>query len=398
VTRPLERDRPRLALIGGGRWARVLGGVLLEIAPDARIWAYTPGNAAAMREWSRDSCSGQIEVFESLPDFRHEGLDAAIVANAARDHARMACEFLGAGIATLVEKPLALSQADAMEMTALAERNNVLMAASRVPLFARYIDAFALALAGTRGLREVRLAWTDPRAETRYGEAKQYDPGVTLFVDMLPHVLPILRRLFGRPMAFIDIAMADGGMRAEIRGRIGDVPCTLSLARNASGRRRIVDVETASGALRLDFSREPGRIIAGGVEQDGDPAWNLQPRPLALMLRSFLTCVVEGGRDERLSAASAVEDCGVADQALAIYDALQAEWLAARLGHPLDDGIRYAVSELLAAHDRETSLADDVVAPIWGLLSELGAIAVRDMLGPPDRRVEAVRMLLARAG
>jgi predicted dehydrogenase len=393
---PLDRGRQRLAVIGGGRWARVLAGVLLEIAPDARIWARTPGNAAAMREWSRNSCYGRIEVFESLREFRRDGLDAVIVANAARDHARVACEFLGAGIATLVEKPLALSEADARDMTTLAERNNVLLAASRVPLFARYIDAFALAVAGSRPVRKVRIAWTDPKAETRYGEVKQYDPGVVVFCDMLPHLLPILRRLFGRPMAFVDIAMAEGGMRAEIQGSVGDIPCTLSLARNADGRRRSVDVETANGTLQLDFSQEPGRIIAGGLERDGDPAWNSEPRPLALMLRSFLTCAAEGRRDERLSAASAVEDCRIADQARPIYDALQVEWLVARLGHPLDDTIRYSVAEILAVHDRETSLADSVVAPIWSFMSELGAGAVRNMIARPEHRAAAVRTLLAR--
>src|SRR5258708_15230542 len=193
VTSPSDRGRQRLAVIGGGRWARVLAAVLCEIAPDATIRAHTPGNASAMREWSRDCGSGRIEVCEFMPGLGLDRPDAVIVANAARDHARVARACLGAGIPTVVEKPLALSAAEAWDLAALAERNNVLLVVSRVLLFARYIDAFALAVAGAAPVREIRFAWTDPQAETRYGEAKSYDAGVPLFVDMLPHILPILR-------------------------------------------------------------------------------------------------------------------------------------------------------------------------------------------------------------
>ena len=80
----------RLALVGGGRWARVLISVLHEILPpDARILVVTLGNGAAMRKWSTERYPDRIEVRDFLPDARGE-FDAVIVANAARGHAEAA--------------------------------------------------------------------------------------------------------------------------------------------------------------------------------------------------------------------------------------------------------------------------------------------------------------------
>jgi hypothetical protein len=56
---------------------------------------------------------------------------AAAVANAAHNHMMTAMRAIHARFPTLVEKPLALTEADASEIVALAERN---WATSRVPL------------------------------------------------------------------------------------------------------------------------------------------------------------------------------------------------------------------------------------------------------------------------
>jgi predicted dehydrogenase len=374
----------RLALVGGGRWARVLISVLHEILPpDARILVVTLGNGAAMRKWSTERYPDRIEVGDFLPDARGE-FDAVIVANAARGHAEAALRALGAGIPALVEKPLALTEADAREIVELAERNRVPLATSRVPLFARYVERFRDIVANSGKIENVRFSWTDSKDEVRYGETKTYDSAVTLFEDLLPHMLPILRRLVGGPIALGGVTLSGGGRLAELQLTAGDIPCTLSLGRDTAARTRIVRVQSSNDSV-LDFSEEPGRIVAGDKTCDGDPDWNSRPRPLATMLRCFLEGLAEGRIDERLSADSAIADCRIADEMRSIYRRQQTEWLAARLGQSVDEEIRYALAEILASSDGKLPPDDRTIERLWAAMTASGASAVRNMLAAADR-------------
>ena len=385
----------RLALVGGGRWARVVIGVLNEIVPsDVRIMVYTPHNAPAMRKWAADRYPETVEVLDYLPDFRdRNGADVALVANAAHDHVAAAKRAVGAGVPTLVEKPLALTEADAMEIVDLAKRNHVLLATSRVPLFARYFHQFSRLVSRSERIESVRVTWADPMNEARYGETKQFDPRVILSNDMLPHILPILDVLLGGANTLTAVALNDGGLQSEIRMQAGNIPCTLSLARNAPMRRRAVEVRTEQDLLTLDFSQEPGKISACGETFVGDPLWDVELGPLASMLRCFLNGVAEGRIDERLSAKSAIAECRFADEVLSVYLQRQGEWLAARAGQPIDDGIRYALVETLTCHDRTWSAGDDVILPIWTAMTARDPSAVREAFARGDRNF-AAKMLL----
>src|SRR4051812_39475599 len=106
----LENGLQRLALVGGGRWARVLASVLLEVTPaSVQIDIHTARNPTGMGEWSARQGLGRARVVTASPEFHGANRpDAVIVANAARDHTTAAAASLRAGVATLVEKPLAL--------------------------------------------------------------------------------------------------------------------------------------------------------------------------------------------------------------------------------------------------------------------------------------------------
>jgi predicted dehydrogenase len=395
VTGRSNRDARRLALVGGGRWARVLCGVLLDITPsDVCVDVYTRGNALGMREWAVGRNAERIEVLQVSPDFRERSRpDAVIVANASHDHARVAGAAVRAGIPTLVEKPLAVTEANARELIALAEKEKVVLAASRVLLFARYIESFAREVAARPVVKEAQFTWADPSSETRYGETKRYDPGVAIASDVLPHVLPVLRMLFGAATEFVDLGIARGGTQTDLHIKVANIPCRLSLARNSDARRRFIDVETSTGSLQLDFSQEPGRIVAGGRKSDGDPQWNSQPRPLARMLRTFLMCAAEGVTDDRLSPASAIEECRVADLVSRAYCAKQTEWLVAQIGRSLNDDIRYVLAELSLAQGQS---GDERIEQTWAEMTRLGADAVADMLSDPAMRARAIDQLGAR--
>jgi predicted dehydrogenase len=400
MAKRLDHDLQRLALVGGGRWARVLASVLLDVTPAAvQIDIHTPGNATGMGEWSARHGRNRVRVVAGWPEFDVGNRpDAVIVANAARDHARAAAAALRAGIPTLVEKPLALSESDARDLVELASRSDTLLAISRVLLFAHSLGRFASHVAARTPAKCARLAWSDPKVEGRYGEAKRYDASIPVLIDILPHIVPMLRAIFGRDAEFAALAISKGGAETELRMRVAGLPCSISLARNADARRRMVDVEDARGQLRLDLSEGGGRIFDGQEELDKSPAETSTSGPLAHMLRKFLECAADGTTDDRLSAATAIEDCRIADQILPVYRRQQAEWLAERLGRQLDPDISYALSELLYGIAPREPLDDARIASVWSAIIDLGAGPLIGILVDPIRRDQELRRLLARAG
>src|SRR5512147_2827745 len=115
----------RIALVGGGRWARVYARVLSKL-PDlvSAVTVVSPHNAAGMRQWIDAERLG-YRVASALDP---SACDAAIIVNAAADHESSAVQFLEAGIPALVEKPFALSAAGAARMIETAQARNIYLA------------------------------------------------------------------------------------------------------------------------------------------------------------------------------------------------------------------------------------------------------------------------------
>jgi predicted dehydrogenase len=391
----VRQDFAYLVVVGGGRWARVVAGVLLDVRPDIQLRVHSHSNARGMTEWARTRAPGRIEVREGLPDYL--GSDrptAVIVCNASRDHVPAASAALRAGIPTLVEKPVATSASVARELVALARQQGAQLAVSRVPLFARYLEAFAQHAARCPPVLWGRIIWADPRAESRYGEPKRYDPSVPVMIDTLPHVLPILRLPGGPAVSCRRIAIECGGMRTNMEITCGSVPWSVVLERNSATRQRAVHLQASNGPLRLDFSMEPGRIAVDGREINGDPEWDSAPRPLARMLQTFLDGAASGVVDTRLDPESAVEECTIMDEAVQLYRAQQVEWLSARLGGPIDEGIRYALSEMVCAGARRPAPGEALLAQIWPEMVRTGARAAAETLWNPAQGDERIRDLL----
>ena len=196
----------------------------------------------------------------------------------------------------------------------------------------------------------MRVRWMDPRSENRYGDQKHYDPSLPVFADWLPHVSSILGALTpGSPQRCTKLELQRGAAAIEIDLALGDVPCSVQLVRNGDQRKRLMEVATAKGVLQLDFSREPGTIIVDSARTNGDPDWETAGRPAACMLAAFLQWAAGGEFDSRLDTTIGLRAASVIDQSWSLYRPAQAAWLNAKLGsgEPLDEDLRYALSEML---------------------------------------------------
>lgn len=344
-------------IIGGGRWARVLIETICSITDKSvNISVYSKNNAAGMAEWVYVKKIGhKIQVFEELPKKFNPGLNAVIVVNAARDHEKAIFSALSAGGNVLVEKPITLNYQTSENLLRFAKSIDKTLASAHVFLFASYFVKFSSLISQAGKISKIDIQWEDPGSEDRYGEKKQYDPGLTVFSDWLPHVLSMLLSIVpGKEFAFLAIELQKGGASVLLDILIGDLPCRIRLTRNGEQRKRFMDVHTINKILQLDFSKEPGIIYDGNNEIVGDPEWQLNERPVASMLRAFLNGVSGKGFDIRLDAEIGLKALRVIDLVMTEYRKKQILWLIEELTTIMPNGknvsingnLFYALSEI----------------------------------------------------
>lgn len=347
----------RVHLIGGGRWARVITETLAGIVPaETTIEIQSRHSHEALKAWaSGRGLTGRIRVTEEAPVALSAREDVRIIANAAREHARALEGAMDDGVPTLVEKPFAMSAAEAGRLAALARGGGVLLGASHVFLFARYLETFAGAMSTGGVLRHFDVVWSDPTVEVRYGEKKSYDPSLPLHWDVLPHISPILGRLFpGVPQGLENAGIERGGAGVNLGLRLGEASCEVRMARDAPYRERRLRAVMADSEVELDFAAEPSLSLNGGPAVQADPHWHEQERPLACMLRSFLAGARQGALDARLDPEVARRSLELAEQAGEAYDALVSPWLAEAVsgGPPsgsIGEPLRYALREWMTS-------------------------------------------------
>ena len=348
----LIRWPDRIAVVGGGRWARVSLDVLCKLVPaSVKLSVYTRSAGGNMIAWQgQQGHRGRIEILLDFESDRTAGFGAVIVANAARDHQCMAERALRAGIPVMVEKPIAANFAAAQGLSELAAATQGRLAAAQVFLFARYLDNFSKTAAKAGRIESLHCEWTDPAGEERYGESKRYDASLPVMSDWLPHIVAILGLLHSTlPDQCKTIQVCRGGAAVALSLDGGGVPCTVWLERNANRRQRMIRAKVGNERVELDFSTEPGVIYSGSTSITGDPDWNSQQRPLARMLGAFLLWAGGGVQDSRLDIGTGLRACDLIEQAKLGYDTALTGWLLDRLrgSASFDDDLRYTLTELL---------------------------------------------------
>ncbi|MBA3656405.1 MAG: Gfo/Idh/MocA family oxidoreductase [Gemmatimonadaceae bacterium] len=351
----MTREAPvpsHIAVIGGGRWARVLTKALCGLVPPStRITVHSARNAAGMKEWADSSVGlAQVEVFPDWPVFTAPCNAAGIVVNAARDHVESAARLIEHGVSTLVEKPVSTDLGGLQALMKVAEAKAVRLASAHIFAFAKYLDNFAEAVRSSGRVLDVEILWEDASREIRHGGEKSYDPGLPVFTDVLPHLVSLLSPLTaGEPALDGNIEMADGGAYVRFGLEWSGALCRIALKRNGERRQRILRVQTEREVLTLDFSEEPGTIRVGALEKLAHPGWSERDRPSAQMLTAFLGWASGGPADSRLGLENALTACRLSDELMTPYRAKQIECTMAALlsGRADDPDVRYALTELL---------------------------------------------------
>jgi len=351
-------------IIGGGRWAKVLIEVICGfIPPSVEISMHTLHNSSNVSTWVSENCFAQkVYVFAELPKFDPLKANVVIVANASRDHYKTAMWAISAKVPVLVEKPLALTLDDCLQLKQLSKHLDIPLAVSQIFLFTRYLETFTKVVNKSGNIQTIKVFWSDPKKEIRYGECKKFDPGLPIYIDLLPHVLSIIGSFL--PFQSVQLNQLDyqrAGALLKLDIRVNEVPCQIYLERNGSQRQRLVKVNTDKNLVQLDFSKEPGSIISFGKVTNGDPEWEIKEKPIERMLKSFFSMVSNKKFDNSLQLESTITASIIIDQISNLYSSAQKTCLIETLSakENVTEDLFYLLNEIFQYDGGSTAKCND---------------------------------------
>lgn len=370
----LSSHYPRsIAIIGGGRWSRVIVKTICEITSgDIEIFIFSLHNKTNMKEWLKENKFIQnVKIFNNFKKFNQFNFESLIVANAASDHMFAIQKGLNSKIPVLVEKPITLSYSDSLRMVRLAKEKKTFIGSAHVFLYSSYLNKFSRYVSSSKTIKSIEIEWADPKIENRYGEKKYFDPSLPIFFDLLPHVLSIFKVLLGKTaLEFKNLQFEKGGSKLEFDFLLEEVNCKVRLARNSIARKRIVQI-LGDDQFEMDFSIEPGVINYGSLTTSGDEDWNSNPRPLARMLKAFLIQSKGTLYDSRLDVKLGLQANKLIDEVLISYNSAMSCWLKKKLIAPIfnDDDLKYALREILSVNSHSFHESEKLIDRIYEIFN-----------------------------
>lgn len=274
----MARARFKMGLAGAGVFGALHAN---KLAGDARvdlIAIYDRDSARAQALAGRFS----IAAFTDFEPFL-EGLEGVSIASAASAHAQQALHALAAGKAVYVEKPLATKLADAQALLDAARASGAVLACG-------HQERFVL-----QGLGLFDAACPKPLRVTarRFGPPSGRGLDVSVFLDLMVHDADLALALIGAPAQSVEgvivaqhNGLADAG-EAHIRFQ-GGAMASLSASRIAPVKERGLELDYASGPVRIDFVT--GQILdQAGL---GLPIALPQADPLGQSLAAFVSAAL----------------------------------------------------------------------------------------------------------
>lgn len=305
----------RIAVLGGGRWARVHISVLQTITEHrVEILWLTRHYAHENRTWLINNGGYNVAIIEDEELLWALRPDAVIIATATPTHMSFLKRALDERIPLFCEKPFALDMETAVKLVSYSQTQKIVAGVNLEFLYANYLSDFALTLKSIP-LESVDLVWHDSIHEVRHGEVKKSDSSTPHLHDALPHCWSVLQVLLPNltlKIWKVDVENQDVLVSANsVRSRLA---FTFSLSRTAHIRRRVVDVN--NGMAILDFSTEPGTTTLNGKVTPN--LWR-GDRPMAGSVGSFLEQIEAPMENWCLSLAATLPSVALAEQGHAMF-------------------------------------------------------------------------------
>jgi len=253
--------------------------------PDCELVAIYDANRAnaekAASKYGGKPCAS-LEEFAEL-------VDVASVATPTESHHGVGTFLLKKGKHLLIEKPIATSTAQALELAATAAENNCILQVGHIERFNPGLEALEQQLANLRFLEVTRLSPYPNRS---------MDIGVVL--DVMIHDLEILLHLVRSPVISVDavgIAVLSKGediANVRIRFENGCV-ANLTASRISRDKVRKIRIFQEDAYLSLNYQKQSGYILRlnkGAIKRERVKV--VKGESLQRELAAFVTCAREG--------------------------------------------------------------------------------------------------------
>jgi predicted dehydrogenase len=297
----------RVGVIGAGHFGR----------EHARIYgASTNARLAAVCDVDEERGRAVADKFaaEFTADFRTliGKIDAASLAVPTVLHHSIACELLAAGIAVLVEKPIATSISEADEMIATAARNNAVLQVGQLERFNPAVTAAGRIVTRPMFFEAHRLSLFSPRS-------LDIDVVMDLMVHDIDVVLSLVNsrisevRAAGVPILSSKVDIANARLEFE-NGCVAN----LTASRVSGERVRKVRFFQPHEYVSIDYAAQEVSAVSVRPRPSGKLDFDIRAlpverdEPLRLEIESFLQAVggapvTVSGEDGRRALAAAVE-------------------------------------------------------------------------------------------
>jgi predicted dehydrogenase len=250
-----RRAEPRIALVGCGRWGRLiardltgLGAAVIVVDPtvEAQAFAHEMG----------------LERLELVSELAGAGVDGVVVATPASTHAAVLSEVAGLGVPVFCEKPLTVDVAEAERVVErLGDRLHVMY----VWRYHRGIELLGeLARSGelgsVHGVRTTRTNWTSPRTD------------VDSIWTLVPHDLTVGIEILGViPPANAALAEVIDGRAVSLWAHLGggsEPWIVVEASTRFADRRREVRVHGSRATATLTDDGSNAVVVAEGSDLD----------------------------------------------------------------------------------------------------------------------------------
>ncbi|WP_434043466.1 MULTISPECIES: Gfo/Idh/MocA family protein [Sorangium] len=290
----------RVALVGCGRWGEKLLRALSESAR-ARVVAVADvdrGRLARAR-----ALAPRARLVRTVDEALAARVDAVLIATPAASHAELALRAIEAGADVFVEKPLALSAAQADRCAARAAAlGRIGMVGHLLRYHPSVVHLVALA-------RERRLGELVSFSAARLSTASAGGGGASSALWTLgPHDLSVLAALDPSPLVEARGHLSPGGERVTVEARLeSGLVAQIELCSSSPTKERRLRLAGSARVAVFDDVRAPDRILfldgrgAAAGERAGRDAlasaghelevpWR---EPLSVEIEHFLRCVEE---------------------------------------------------------------------------------------------------------
>jgi UDP-N-acetylglucosamine 3-dehydrogenase len=331
----------RVAVVGAGVMGRHHARLLDAHADSTLVAVVDPdaARAAAVAE------PHGVEVYPTLEALlAHRTLDAVVIAAPTSLHHALGLRALGAGLHVLVEKPIAATGREALDLIIAAERQGAVLAVG-------HVERFNPALVALKGIvDDGRLGEITSIVARRIGVMPPRIKDANIVVDLAIHDLDICSWLLGRQPSQVDATagkahLSDRYDYSEIFLRYDGTGCFVQASWITPVKLRRLAITGVKGYAELDYITQDLAVYLDGAWPEHNTFGELvansaAPEPIELERREPLQVELEGFlraiRGDRSGIVRGVEALGaltVAERALA---SVEAQHAAHAPGGPLE--------------------------------------------------------------